>query len=178
MSVTNRHFPVNKLSNDSGFTLIELMITVSIAAILLGIAIPSFTSTITSNRLTTNANELVTALNLARSEAIKRGVPVTVGSKAATTNWEGGWDVFIDVNGNNIYNAGTDTSLRTYAGLPNGYTLRTGTSVFQTYSPTGLNTVVAGDTFKLCSGSGTTQRTITISPTGRPSVAETTGTCP
>lgn len=178
MSVNHRPFLDKKLSNDSGFTLLELMITVSIAGILLGIAIPSFMETIRSNRLTTNANELVTALNLARSEAIKRSVQVTVGKTAATTNWEGGWNVFIDVNANNLYNAGTDTLLRTYAALPGGYTLRTGANTYQRYSPSGLSTV-AVDTFKLCSGSGTTQRTIAISATGRPSVASPTGgTCP
>ncbi len=83
----------------------ELMVTIAIAAILVGIAIPSFTSIIASNRLTTSANELVTALNLARSEAVKRGIQVTVRRKGTTSKqWENGWDVFVDSDGNDTFN--------------------------------------------------------------------------
>ena len=104
----------------------ELMVTIAIAAILIGIAIPSFTSTIASNRLTTSANELVTALNLARSEAVKRGQQVVV-SKTGT-NWENGWQVFVDIDRStpakeNVFDAGTDIQLRVYSALPSSYTL-------------------------------------------------------
>jgi type IV fimbrial biogenesis protein FimT len=178
----------------AGFTLIELMITIAIAAIVLGLAIPSFTSTIASNRLTTGANELVTALNFARSEAIKRGIQVTVRNKGASSQWESGWDVFVDINANETFNdngngtlceVGEDCLLRTYDALPTGNTLRTGASTYKDYAaylPSGLSTVVAGDTFTLCSGSGSgtamPQRTITINATGRPRVDVATGTCP
>ncbi|PKM34904.1 MAG: general secretion pathway protein GspH, partial [Gammaproteobacteria bacterium HGW-Gammaproteobacteria-10] len=53
----------------TGFTLIELMMTIAIGAIILTLGIPSFMETIRSNRLTTRTNELLTSLNLARSEA-------------------------------------------------------------------------------------------------------------
>lgn len=61
-----------------GFSLIELMITIVVAAILLAIAIPSFRTLILSNELTTTTNEWVTAVNVARSEAIKRSAGVVV----------------------------------------------------------------------------------------------------
>lgn len=179
MPIAFRLSPRHKSTSELGFTLVELIATIAIVGILFGVAIPSFITTITNNRLTSNANQLVTALNVARSEAIKRGVQITVGKTAANTLWEGGWNVFIDVNGNNLYNAGTDTLLRSYGALPAGYTLRAGVSTFLAYLPSGLITAVAGDTFKLCSGSGIAQRTITINATGRPSVASPLGgTCP
>ena len=165
----------------------------------MSIAIPSFTSSITSNRLTTNANEFVSALNYARSEAVSRGIQVTVESISATSGqWDTGWNVFVDLNGNGAFddvdttpcqtNAdGTlaeDCLIRTYSSLPTGFTLRVGnTTAFKdriTYAASSLSTVIAttADAFKLCSNSGTTQRTINIGPTGRASVSETTGTCP
>jgi type IV fimbrial biogenesis protein FimT len=61
----------------SGFTLLELLTTVFVASILLAIAVPSFRDMSAGNRLTTQANDVVAALNLARSEAIKRNTTVT-----------------------------------------------------------------------------------------------------
>ncbi len=66
------------MKRSSGFTLIELMVTLSVMAILATLAAPSFTSLIQNSRTTTQTNELVAALNLARSEAVKRGVDVQV----------------------------------------------------------------------------------------------------
>jgi type IV fimbrial biogenesis protein FimT len=55
-----------------GFTLVELMITIALVAILIGLATPSFSSVINSNRLTSQANAFMTDLQLARSEAVRR----------------------------------------------------------------------------------------------------------
>ncbi|HQS02358.1 MAG: hypothetical protein B7Y07_08470 [Halothiobacillus sp. 24-54-40] len=71
-----------------GFTIIELMITLTVAAILLAIAIPSFNYLTVSSKLTTTANDLVTAIGVARSEAIKRNAVVNLnadGSVSITT---------------------------------------------------------------------------------------------
>ena len=83
------------LNRSQGFTLLELMITVAVAGILLGIAIPSFNQAIISNKLTTTSNNLVYALTMARSESIKRNaqiniatdgeVSITAGSPAVKT---------------------------------------------------------------------------------------------
>lgn len=69
---------MSKLKVLSGFTLIELMVTIAIAAILAAIAAPSFSELIKSDRITAQANDLYSQLLFARSEAIKRGYPVIV----------------------------------------------------------------------------------------------------
>ena len=61
-----------------GFTIVELMITLTVAAILLAIAIPSFNYLMVTNKLTTTANDIVTAINTARMTAIKRNTDVSV----------------------------------------------------------------------------------------------------
>lgn len=88
--------------NESGFTMVELMITLSIAAILLGVAVPSFMDSIRKNRLITQTNDIVGTLSLARMEAIKRGRLVYVCAKSddstcsGSTNWANGWLMFLD----------------------------------------------------------------------------------
>jgi type IV fimbrial biogenesis protein FimT len=69
-----------------GFTLIELMVTLAVAAILLMIAVPSFQHLILSNRLTTSANALVDAVNTARMDAIKSNATTQFCGSTATTN--------------------------------------------------------------------------------------------
>lgn len=85
----------------------ELMIVVSIAGILMALAIPGFTTTIRNNRLSAQTNEFIYALKFARAEALKRGVPVTVCRSAAqaacdaggTASWENGWIIFAENEG-------------------------------------------------------------------------------
>src|SRR5687768_5278862 len=70
----------NLVTPDSwqGFTLIELMITIGVLAVLVMLAIPSFTTVINNNRLAANANELIASLQLARTEAVRRNTRITV----------------------------------------------------------------------------------------------------
>jgi type IV fimbrial biogenesis protein FimT len=76
-----------------GFTLIELMIVLTILAVLLTIAAPSFSRFIASQRIKTASFDLQSALMLARSEAIKRGPAATVTVAAKSSNWANGWTV-------------------------------------------------------------------------------------
>jgi len=95
-----------------GFTVIELLVTIAIAAIVMGLAVPSFNSAIKNNRLTAEVNMFVGALNLARSEAIKRNHNVAIcksndGATCVTAgNWEQGWLVFGDLNNNGLFEPG------------------------------------------------------------------------
>lgn len=85
-----------------GFTLVELAVTLAVAAILLAIATPSFAELLRRNRLAAANNELVTALQVARAEALRRGRPVAVcasadqRSCAGSKDWATGWVVFED----------------------------------------------------------------------------------
>ena len=101
-----------KIGGALGFTLIEMLITIAIAAILMGIAIPSFRYITNSNRIASELNGLLGDLQLARSEAIKEGRTITVcqsndgASCSNSTSWEGGWIVFSDPTNVGVYDAG------------------------------------------------------------------------
>jgi type IV fimbrial biogenesis protein FimT len=90
---------MNKKS-EYGFTLIELMVTLAVAAVVLTLGVPSFQDMMRNNRLTTYANAMISDLNFARSEAIKGGGGINgklrVTMRKSGANWEQGWDVFLD----------------------------------------------------------------------------------
>lgn len=113
-----------------GLTLIELLVTIAIAAIVMGLAIPGFQAFFRSNTLANVSNEIRGSLMLAREEAIRRGRQVVVctstSGTACTTNdsdWSGGWIVFVDTNGDGAFAAG-EPILRVSAAVPEGATLR------------------------------------------------------
>jgi type IV fimbrial biogenesis protein FimT len=162
------------MRTQTGFTLIELMLTVAIAALLLTVAIPSFRSILQNSRLATQANEFVTATTLARSEASRRGVSVFVTALNNTNNaneWGPGWRVWIDLDGDGSFDAGEE--IRTFAALPDGMTLDSTGGVSQyEFRATGF---LAGgtDTLQLripdCAGEAA--RDIQLIATGRANVS-------
>lgn len=111
----------------SGVTLVELMVTIAVAAIIAAIAVPSFQSTIRSNRAATTANELLASLMLARSEAIRNGSSAGICPSANGTtcsnDWSAGWLVWSDTDGNGNLD-GTETVIR-YSQARNGVQLST-----------------------------------------------------
>jgi len=98
------------LKHQSGFTFLELMVTIGVASILMALAVPSFQSLLASSKLTATTNTLVFSLQMARSEAIKRGTPTGVCTSnssldsdatcSAGSGYEGGWIAYVDDNNN------------------------------------------------------------------------------
>lgn len=113
------HFASDKLRPAqraaAGFTVIELMVTLAVAATLLSIGVPSFTAMIRSTRLSAAMNQITSDLYAAKGEAIKRNSRVLVCARAsspantcaASTNWSSGWLVCFDGDANNACDAST-----------------------------------------------------------------------
>ena len=160
------------MKKNSGFTLLELLITVAIISIVMAIAVPSMTSFTQNDRLTTNINTLIGHLAYARSEAVKRSQQVSIcSSNNATTctggNWQDGWIVYIDADGDNSFTAGEEV-LRAQQALEGANTLTTAIGTQVTYDYRGFVNAASVGNFQLCDGrSGPHGKTIRISTTGR-----------
>lgn len=105
------------MKKNSGFTLLELIITLTLISVVTAFAIPSMTSFTKNDRLVTNINSMVGHLAYARSEAVKRSqqVSICVSNNTDTPapsctggGWEDGWIVYIDADANNSFDAGEE----------------------------------------------------------------------
>jgi type IV fimbrial biogenesis protein FimT len=166
-----------------GFTIIELMVIVAIAAILLTLGLPSYQLMLRNNCMTSTSTGLVTSLQLARSEAIKRRANVSVvagqpgaGPGPATNEWGGGWYVWFDSNSDGNYDANEELRV----------TLPVCTATIDETTADRTVMVYGSDGFIFNSGSfavcidstGETGRQVDISATGRPNTDELTCTSP
>lgn len=178
---------VSLSAQNAGFTLIELMIVITVLAVFVVVGVPNFQNLVSDNRLSTQTNLLVSSLQLARSEALKLRTPVSVcrstdgATCAGTGAWESGWLVFVDGGALGDVD-GADTVINTVGTLSAGNTLRgnAGVNNFISYQPTGLQNTGNGD-FRLCDGNNpdiAKGRTISISATGRVSSGVSVTACP
>lgn len=137
-----------------GVTLIEALVVVTILGILAALAVPSFQSTIESNRRTAYANQLFEDLAFARSEAIRRGLRVVVCPSSTGTqctrdiDWQVGWMVFVDVNDDGSRATG-ETILKVHEKLvlPSGWVAKANDTIrYVSYRPLGSTQA----SFRIC----------------------------
>lgn len=171
-------------SRSRGFTLIELMVTLAVAAILLTIGVPSFRDLMIKSRLSGQVQEFYGALGYARSEAIKRGNYVSIcksadGSSCGdnTVSWSNGWIVF--ANNDNDSPAVRDISpneeplLRVFPALPSNYTLNANSFTnYITYDRFGMANT--NGTFVFCANSDESKARAIAVITTRPRIATDT----
>jgi len=178
-----------------GFTLVELMVTLAVLAILATLAIPSFQEVIRSSRLSTAANDLSSAMALARSEAVRRGARVTLCRSSTYSealpvcdtgsgSWSDGWVLFVnaDADAPPVLDAGEEILRR--GGPMNTNTLMTQTTSdvadAVTYRPDGSarldNSQPANGVLRICSAGGASNnaRDLRLRPGGRVVVSKIT----
>ena len=181
-----------------GVTLIELLVAVMVFAVVLAAGIPAFNDFIRNNRMSAAANDVVTSLHLARSEADKRQESLTLCAAdaaeqcLASGGLEQGWIVFVDVNDNGQRDGDDETVLLVQAPLPEQIgdrttwaddTGRPTSPFFITFTPSGylVESIDGAEpvaNLQLCddrgsrqaSGAAASGRWIEISPTGRPRI--------
>lgn len=157
----------------AGFTIVELMVSLAVAAILIGFALPAFTDFIDQRRMASRANDFVLAVTYARSEAARRGEAVSVQAVDDSDNdneWGPGYEVV----------AG-GTVLRSFEPIDPADATVDGRGGFDgigtlTFNARGMLTLGAAGEIRICSADDTEDpgREIRISAIGRPDVEEWT----
>lgn len=149
---------MRSLGLSDGVTLIELLVTLSIASILLTVAVPGFRVFIQDSRLTAQINNFSSAMMLAKSEALKRSSSTTVCPSADSTTcaggssvWSNGWLVFSDPNRNGVVDVGEEI-IQVNAALTGGNTLSGGRTRI-TFDANGFS-LGFNDTILLCDSRG------------------------
>lgn len=177
---------LSSLEGQTGFTIIELMITVAIAAILVAIAIPNMQVYTQNNRLRSTAYDLVAALNTARGEALKRKTTVVLCRTATdpttttpacggtTKIWSNGWLVFVpSVSTSTTYTAATDVLLAKGVTPDTSVNVKTNSAAADNvvYNSDGTITAASKATLAVCDSRGVNfGKQVDVTPVGRPAI--------
>lgn len=150
-----------------GMTLVEMLIVIALIGVGMSVATPSFNAMIARNQATTQINELVTSINLARSEASKISATVSIQAATPGTNFEfmDGWCVVVGNPGNCA-----GTVIRDFPPLLGVTSLRSESAVLRFDAFGALSNEVANRTFRFCGP--VKSRLITISLVGRVSLSD------
>jgi len=159
----------------TGLTMIELMVVITIAAILAGMVAPSLVDMINSTRLSSTMSQLINDLNRARSEAVKRNRRVLVCVRGtdtacgAGTNWQNGWLVCYDEDQDGTCDATSTTNPNPIVVHPAIHTrlTLTGSAAFFRFNPTGTQGAGGTATLTLAgTWAGAVSSVATIAATG------------
>jgi type IV fimbrial biogenesis protein FimT len=167
-----------------GFTLVELLVVMTIVAILLAMAIPSYNSLAISTTASQYASSMAESALLARAEAIRRNAAVSVcvsadGATCGSGGWEQGWLVSCMTNDHvTCDSSGTNTLVIQYQGAAkSGWKISEASGLAKlNFDPSGTGATAASMT--VCRATptvGEQQRTVHISATGRPTIVKTSG---
>lgn len=197
MPATRTRYPAS--ATQAGFTLLELMLTITVAAVILGLAVPNMRQFLLNNRMTGAANDLLIAVHMARTEAIKRHVQTVMCFSSSPNdaqppcdgNGTQGWVVFVDdidpavsesTDNNGEADAGEVVLLR-HSALPGGMSvssLPAGNMGYLAYNPSGFSrqiTAVGTDlqSIRLCDARGNVATYGAANSTARALVISATG---
>lgn len=176
-------------SRNSGFTLIELMLTIAVAAVIAAVAIPNMRDFIRNNRLAAGSNDLLRSLQMARSEAIKRQQVIAVCASSAPDLEDPscsdgkltGWFVFVDANNN--WQRDTGEEILDRASVDEGVSVSNDATGKVSFAPTGFANSTPGQAqvsrVVLCDirgnqqiGNNSVARVLIVEPTGRARVSK------
>ena len=187
-----RHRSRSPAARASGFSLIEMLTTMSVLVVLLVVASPGLASLTSANAASAAQSELLAAMALARGEAIKRGVqvgiaagPAAVASSMMTTSgvgasaidFSGGWTVFVDADGNGRFDAGEAIVRQQPAFTGNLAVMALAAPSAIVFNSRGFLVPSTRITVNVCSPAATKGYQVRVEPVGLADVAEIVG-CP
>lgn len=168
-----------RTKREGGFSLLDLMVTLAVVAIVVSVGVPSFRGVIMDNRLVTQSNQLVTSVKMARSAAVRYQRPATVCASdnfddpvpdcSASNDWSNGWIVWVDKD----RDAATDANeiISVFGPIDGSSTLGSTTASSFTYDARGFAVTGGGDLTMCDDRSAETGRLIRVNAVGRTNVS-------
>ena len=160
---------ITRYQQNFGFSLVELMITIVILGVVTAIAVPSYTGMVANNRVVEASNRLMSNIQQARSEAIKRNSPVSLGTYTSQY-WHKGWKMYAgDLTGSDTVGAG-DVLIRLVPASDDSVTMYANThaGTWLSFFANGMMNEASNAIFYICNnGDASRGRMITVDRGGR-----------